>query len=101
MIYIDPPVKRKGRYSSHLVYFCDRPGAVHYRHYLQDFAISKLDMFASWEQKKGTHLEHFDLIGLAMIQKAIDAGAIQVTAYQFRKILKKKKEQLAMEASRE
>jgi hypothetical protein len=93
MIYFDPPVKRKGKYTAHLIWYSEAENQ-YYRHFLQDFALGKLDMSPSWEQKKGSHLEHYDLIGKAMIAKALKAGAAQVTAGRFRAMLKKKKSQI-------
>jgi len=93
VFYLDPPVKRKGRYSAHLIWYNEAENQ-YYRHFLQDFASGRLGMPYQWEQKKGSHLEHYDLIGKAMIAKAIKAGATQVTDGRFRAMLKAKKSQI-------
>lgn len=96
MIVVDAPFKdtpssgsRKGRVSSCSHMMSDIVGPDGTAE-LVAFARS-IGMQESWIQYRGKPREHFDLIGNAMIQKALSAGAKQVTGRDLIPIIRSKR----------
>ncbi len=96
MYYIDKPRKIKRGWTCHLIWYAAGE-FIHYQHNLQDFALSGLDLPPCYEQRKGSHLEHYDLFGMAIIKKALRLGVWQLTNFEYRNILRKKRKQVVYE----
>lgn len=88
MIGFDPPQQWPGALarrlgpSSHLITDGD-PAE------LAEFA-ARIGLKPSWLQCAGTYKEHYDLFG-SRIERAIRAGAVRLTRYEFVAILRRKR----------